>query len=76
LCGFSVIKSKMHGRAVHITRIDHPRNNAILVRMPFCDYMEGVERDGKFTFRFMKQVRIWTKVDNSSVSFPVTSWRY
>jgi hypothetical protein len=63
LCGCSIIKSKMHGWAVHVGGIEHPRNNAISVRIPLCDYVVGVERDGGVTFRFMKQVRIWTKVD-------------
>jgi len=40
-----------------------PKKYAILVRMPLCDYVEGVERDGWVTFRFVKQVRIWTKID-------------
>jgi len=41
-----------------------PKKYAILVRMPLYDYVEGVERDGRVTFRFVKQVRIWTKVDS------------
>jgi hypothetical protein len=40
-----------------------PKKYAILVRVPLCDYVEGVERDGRVKFRFMKQVRIWTKID-------------
>jgi len=39
-----------------------PKKYTILVWMPLCDYVEGVEKNGRVTFRFMKQVRIWTMV--------------
>jgi hypothetical protein len=49
-----------------------PKKYGILVRMPLYDYLEGVVRDGRVTFRFMKQVRIWTKVGTVQYHF---QWR-
>jgi hypothetical protein len=62
LLGCCIIKSKMDGYTCNPVRA--PKKYAILVRMSLCDYVEGVERDGMVMLRFMKQVRIWTKVDS------------